>query len=139
MDRRRFVRRISVLGAVSLAGCTDLIALGSDDYDIGMSANAFLPREFTIQAGGTVIWENDGSRAHTVTAYSDRQPEGATYFASGGYDNQSDAWDAWHDHEGGNLYLGERFEHTFEVPGRHEYFCVPHERMDMTGAIIVED
>lgn len=139
MDRRRFVRRVAAMGAVSLAGCTDLVALGGGDYDVGMSANAFHPRELTVVVGETVVWENNGSRAHTVTAYDDRIPEGATYFASGGYETQDEAWDAWHSHEGGSLYSGERYEHTFDVAGRHDYFCVPHERQDMVGAIIVED
>lgn len=140
MDRRQFLATASAVGTGGLAGCTtDLRVGGSEDYDVGMSPNAYLPEEFTIEVGDTVVWKNDGSRAHTVTAYEDRLPSDATYFASGGYDSQGEAYDAWHSHEGGNLYSGQRFEHTFEVPGRHEYYCVPHERGGMIGAILVED
>lgn len=139
MERRRFVGRAGALAAVSLAGCTDLIALGADDdFDVGMSANAYQPEELTVDVGDTVVWMNNGSRAHTVTAYRNRIPEDAAYFATGGYETESDAWDAWHSHRGGNIYSGERFEHTFEVPGRYEYFCIPHERGGMIGAIEVE-
>lgn len=124
---------------MAVSGCTELVSLGREEYDIGMSANAFLPRELVVGVGETVVWKNDGSRAHTVTAYDDRIPEDAEYFASGGYNSQHAAWEAWHSHEGGNLYSGERYEHVFDIPGRYEYFCVPHERHDMAGTIVVEN
>lgn len=139
MNRRRFISAIPLAGMSGVGGCTDLVALGNDDFDIGMSANAFRPREFTVGVGETVVWKNDGSRSHTVTAYDELIPASADYFASGGYGSQSVAHEAWYAEDGGSIAPGERYEHTFTVAGRHEYYCVPHERQDMAGAIIVED
>ncbi|MCH7661482.1 MAG: halocyanin [Euryarchaeota archaeon] len=92
-----------------------------------------------IEVGDTVIWENTGSRAHTVTAYDGGQPEGAVFFATGEFDNEHDARTAWYDDRAGSIYTGDRFEHTFETPGEHDYYCVPHERGGMVGRIIVEE
>ncbi len=139
MDRRRFLRRAGGLGAVGFAGCTGLLVTDDDEFDVGMSANAFQPRELAIDIGETVVWLNNGSRAHTVTAYINHIPDDAAYFATGGYEDEATAWDAWHSYEGGNLYSGERFEHTFEVAGVHEYYCIPHEQGGMRGSIVVED
>ncbi|WP_331236509.1 cupredoxin domain-containing protein [Natronorarus salvus] len=133
MDRRAF---IAAAGAVATAGCT---ALGSDDYDVGMSAHEFLPEELAIAVGETVVWENTGSRGHTVTAYDGGIPEGAAFFATGGYGSEAEARDAWEEGGGGLISTGERFEHTFEVPGRHAYVCIPHEVGGMIGAILVEE
>lgn len=138
MDRRAFLATASVSPLSVLAGCLQLRG-ESDEYDIGMSANAFQPDELTISVGDTVTWKNDGSRAHTVTAYEGGLPEGAEFFATGGYDDETTAREAWHTEEGGNLYAGERFEHEFLTPGRHLYFCVPHEPRGMTGRIEVEE
>lgn len=137
MKRRRL---LLTGGTVALAGCTMVPRLRSEEeYDIGMSANAFLPDELTVTVGDTVIWENDGSRAHTVTAYEGGLPNDASFFASGGYDNEPEAREAWHQHEGGNIYPGERYEHTFDVPGRYPYFCIPHEPRGMLADLYVNE
>lgn len=137
MNRRSFCRVLGVGAGGSLAGCLSS-GLRDDDYDIGMSANAFLPERYTISVGETVVWGNNGSRGHTVTAY-DELPEGATYFASGGYDSNDEARHAWFEAGGqGGIEPGETFSHTFEVPGTFGYYCIPHEAAGMVGAIIVE-
>jgi Plastocyanin len=92
-----------------------------------MSQNAFLPKEYEVSVGETVVWGNNGSRGHTVTAYETTIPEAAEYFASGGYDDLEVAREDWHATGGGNISPGETYEHTFEVPGRHNYLCIPHE------------
>lgn len=145
MDRRSFLRTTgaSVVGAS--AGCVDSSpvdvggALGDDDFDVGMSANAFLPDRLEVDVGETVVWGNNGSRGHTVTAYDDAIPEEADFFASGGYQSTAAARDDWRGAGGGNLRPGETFEHTFEVAGRHHYFCIPHERGGMTGVVVVSE
>ena len=137
------MHRRALLGAIGggigtgLAGCTAIAGL-TEDHDIGMSAHAFLPDSFTVEVGDTVVWENTGSRAHTVTAYGGGQPEGATYFATGGFESEAEASDAWYDDRDGSIYTGDRFEHTFEVTGTHRYYCIPHERSGMVGRIVVE-
>lgn len=135
MYRRAY---LAGLGAAvgGLAGCT---TSGSDDgdYDIGMSANAFLPDTYEVSVGESVVWRNTSSRGHTVTAYENAIPEEAAYFASGGYDDERAARDAWIDGTGGNVAQNETYEHTFEVPGEYHYVCIPHEPGGMDGVIEV--
>jgi plastocyanin len=144
MDRRAFLRIAGAGTALSLSGCLgaadgiDLGGLSDDDFDIGMSANAFLPEEYEIPTGGTVVWGNNGSRGHTVTAYR-TIPEDAEYFASGGYDDPDTARREWFARGGGTISPGETYEHTFDTPGRYNYFCIPHESGGMIGVIVVTE
>lgn len=126
--------------ASGLAGCTEVLGSGCGDeaHDVGMTPTAFEPVELTVAVDDTVRWLNTSDRAHTVTAYDDSQPEGAAFFASGGYDSTDEAFDAWA-HQGGAIYSCEAFEHTFRTPGVHHYVCVPHERAGMVGRIVVEE
>lgn len=111
---------------------------GGDDYDVGMTASAFRPYDITVSVGDEVVWENTSTRAHTVTAYDGGLPEGAAYFATGGYESEQAARDAW-DGRNGAITSGESYRHTFEVPGTYAYFCIPHERGGMTGSVTVEE
>ena len=138
MQRRAFLAVLGSGSLAGLAGCTAIADL-TEDHDIGMSAHEFLPDSHTIELGDTMIWENTGSRAHTVTAYDGGQPEGADFFATGEFENEHEARTAWHEDRAGSIYTGDRFEHTFETPGEHDYYCVPHERGGMIGRIIVEE
>jgi plastocyanin len=36
------------------------------------------------------------------------------------------------------LQKGESYEHTFETPGTHDYYCIPHKTLGMVGRIVVE-
>ena len=139
MNRRAFLASASLVGIGGLAGCTGLLGGDDGEYDVGMSANAFLPEELTVTVGTTVVWKNTGSRAHTVTAYDGGQPDGAAFFATGDFEDQQSAVDGWYDGVEGAIYSGETFEHTFEIPGTHHYYCIPHEAGGMIGRIIVED
>ena len=136
MHRRSVLQQMGAVAMVGIAGCTGVF--GETEYDIGMSAMEFLPADFTVETGSTVTWKNDGSRAHTVTAYDDGIPDAEAYFASGGFDSESEARDAWHANKAGNFYSGERYQHTFTQPGEYYYFCIPHERGGMTGRIVVD-
>ncbi|MXR22286.1 plastocyanin/azurin family copper-binding protein [Halobacterium bonnevillei] len=148
MQRRAFLAAGASVTA-ALAGCIGP-SLSSSDYDIGMQSNAFVPDPgvegtdvptFEAAAGDTVVWANSGSRNHTVTGYDDGIPEGAEYFASGGFDNEQAARDAWANSidGGGVVKPGETYEHTFEVPGDYYYVCIPHEDAGMLGKIVVTD
>lgn len=97
----------------------------------------FDPDELPVGVGGTVIWENDSSVEHTVTAYDDEVPDDADYFASGGVGSEQAARDAYPD--GGGIPAGESYEHTFETKGTYEYFCIPHEGAGMKGVIQVSE
>lgn len=137
MDRRAFLSAAGAAATVSVSGC--LGGLSDGDFDIGMSANAYLPDEHEVSVGDTVVWGNNGSRGHTVTAYERTIPDEADYFASGGYDDLDTARDEWHATGGGNISPGETYEHTFEVLGRHNYLCIPHESGGMVGVVVVSE
>lgn len=138
MDRRAFLAASGIGVASALSGCLGR-GLSEEDFDIGMSQNAYLPEEFTASVGDTVVWGNNGSRGHTVTAYDGTIPDAAAYFSSGGYENLSAAREEWHSNGGGNISPGETYEHTFEVPGRHNYLCIPHEAVGMVGVVVVTE
>jgi plastocyanin len=95
---------------------------------------AFEPETVRVQAGGTVVWETVGAVAHSVTAYEERLPAGADYWASGGFDTESAARSNYPE---GSVGSGETYSHTFETRGEHPYFCVPHQQQ-MKGTVIVE-
>lgn len=136
MKRRRYLAVSGVAVTAGLAGCAGV--LGDEEYDVGMTADAFVPETLFVTAGTTVVWENTSARAHTVTAYENEIPEEATYFATGGYEDELTAREEWWDDYGGIMETGDRFEHTFETPGEYRYVCVPHETGGMTGRVVVE-
>ncbi|ODR82108.1 halocyanin [Haladaptatus sp. W1] len=143
MNRRAFLAGVVGATSATLAGCSSVMNMGSGsgsggDFDIGMSAMAFHPETFEVEAGTTVVWKNTGMRRHTVTAYEDGIPEDAEYFASGGYDDEQTARDAWMDGKGA-VDQGTTFEHTFTIPGNYAYFCIPHEKAGMSGTIVVKE
>ena len=145
MDRRSALATLGTGCLGVLAGCASV--LGADiDYDIGMSAAAFVPQRLRVDVGTEVVWYNNSSRGHTVTAYDAGIPEEASYFASGGFEDETAAreafWDWRDDPEGtggGMLTSGESYRHTFEVPGEYRYVCLPHEQGGMVGTIVVEE
>lgn len=152
MDRRSFLARAAASGGLAgLAGCGVFVdgGLSESDYDIGMAHNSFRPREYATAVGDTVVWGNSGSRKHTVTAcgadegdtvdFCDGRgiPADAAYFASGGYDSEAAAFEAWPG--GGGIPAGETYSHTFEVPGEYPYYCIPHEPAGMVGTVVVTE
>ena len=139
MDRRRYLVTAGTAAAVSLGGCLGLTRGEDTDFDVGMRPSAFDPGTITVATGEEVVWENTGTRGHTVTAYEAEIPDGADFFATGGYESELAAREAWTDGAGGALSNGEQFSYTFEVPGEYSYFCIPHESGGMIGKVIVED
>ena len=98
----------------------------------------FDPADITIEAGDTVVWENVGTVGHSVTAYEENIPDGADYWASGGFDNEADARSGYPDR--GDVPGGESYRYTFETVGTHDYFCIPHETVGMVGSVeVVEE
>jgi len=141
MNRRAFLGGLGAAASLGLAGCLagGTGGTGGQDYDVSMSSAAFEPSRLEVTAGETVVWLNTNSRAHTVTAYDDGIPEGAEYFASGGYDSEFAARDAYVESFGGAIGSQDTFEHTFAVPGQYDYFCIPHEKAGMVGTIVVRE
>jgi len=139
MDRRMFLAGVAGGASLGLAGCLAGGSSSPGDYDVGMSATRFEPNRIEVSVGETVVWRNTNSRAHTVTAYEAGIPDGADYFASGGYESEQAARDAFYGSFGGALDTRGEYEHTFEVPGQYDYFCVPHESGGMVGSVIVRE
>jgi plastocyanin len=105
-----------------------------------MSKNAYLPQRIDVAVGETITWVNNGSRGHSITAYEDSLPEGATYWASGGFDTEEAARTAFASADDwGNVPPGSSWSYTFETVGEHPYFCIPHERAGMVGTVVVTE
>ncbi|WP_276252897.1 cupredoxin domain-containing protein [Halomontanus rarus] len=146
MNRRAYLAALGSASAVGLAGCTALgdvgeSVFGGAEFDIGMTRNAFEPAEYETAVGEPVVWKNTSGANHTVTAYENAIPEDAAYFATGGFETEAAARDAWERSTGtrGEFTPGKTFEHTFEVPGTYHYVCVPHEKGGMVGTIVVSE
>ncbi|WP_123534856.1 plastocyanin/azurin family copper-binding protein [Halosimplex salinum] len=95
------------------------------------------PERIRVEAGTTVTFDNVGSIGHTVTAYDDGIPDDAEYFASGDFDSQDAASEAYSEDQSGNVPAGETYEYTFETEGTYEYYCIPHELNGMVGYVEV--
>lgn len=135
MNRRDILRTTgATLATVTVAGCSSGSSEGT--RTISMTEGfRYDPDAPTVSAGMTVRWVNDSDIGHTVTAYADRIPDGASYFASGGFDTELAAR---RDISTGIVDTDEQFQHTLETAGRYEYFCVPHEGSGMVGSVTVE-
>lgn len=177
MNRREFLATGAATLGTALAGCASGGGLG---YDVGMVSMAFVPSStvevsddapewispddptIRVKVGDTVVWENTGSRIHTVTAAThqhrqaekmiapteeieDREdpvpqmPEGSDFFASGDFDNEIDAVKNFFEDVsgGGAVPPGKQYAHTFRTPGWYHYYCIPHETAGMKGNVHV--
>ena len=131
MRRRQALRLFGSAGVAGLAGC---LGGSGGPKTVDMVGLEFEPRRVSVPVGGTVEWVNVSDIAHTVTAYGARLPDGAAYWASGGFEAESAART---DLEGGLIGVDGAYSHTFETAGEHPYFCVPHEGSGMTGVVAV--
>ncbi|WP_128905482.1 DUF5059 domain-containing protein [Halorubrum amylolyticum] len=107
------------------------------DHVVEIRTVAFEPAELTVSAGDTVAWTWAAGEPHNVVAYEDGTPDGAAYWATGGFDSEEAARTGWENGEGA-VQSGQSYVRTFETTGTHEYFCVPHEAAGMVGKIVVE-
>jgi plastocyanin len=85
-------------------------------FEVNITDSAFQPRELTIPAGASVLWQHIGNFPHTVTA------DDGTF-------------------NSGTLQNGDTFRRTFSEPGRYPYYCEIHGGpggSGMSGVIIVE-
>jgi plastocyanin len=138
MERRAFLRAVGPAAVAGLAGCIGGSS-GNQEYDVGMSARAYRPPQLTVEPGTTVRWLNTSKQGHTVTAYEGQLPEDAEFFASGDFESEADAREAWGNSNRGTLFEGQAYEYTFEVEGTYPYFCIPHERGGMVGTVVVSE
>ena len=117
------VALVAIAGACSPAGLT-----------VELGRREFVPATVTVAPGETITFVNESREAHTVTAYERSLPEGAPYFASGGFASEVEARAGL---AKGLLRPGETFSVTVSDPGTFRYFCMPHEQEGMTGTIVV--
>lgn len=93
--------------ALALAGCSS--APEEVRGDVGMPGVVFQPAELRAAVGQRILWANNGTLAHTVTA------------DDGAFDS-------------GHLIPGQTWAHAFAAPGTYTYHCVPHSSRGATGA-----
>ncbi len=135
VSRRGFLGAAGGTVASSYASGTERARAQENQRVIDMTDGlVFDPDDTTVAPGTTVVWENVGSIGHSVTAYEDEIPDEAEFFASGGFDGEQAARDAYPE---GEVAGGETYEHTFEVEGTYGYFCIPHETAGMVAELTV--
>jgi plastocyanin len=127
-------------GEPEMSGGPNVVSGVPDDADhvVDMNAVAYDPAELTVSVGDTVAWSHAGGEPHSVTASGSGIPEGATYWASGGFDSEEAARTGWENGEGA-VAAGQSYVHTFETAGEHAYVCIPHEAAGMEGTVVVEE
>ncbi|SDZ75075.1 Plastocyanin [Haloplanus vescus] len=127
-------------GETDLQGGPNVVEGVPDDADhvIDMNAVAFDPAELTVSVGDTVAWSHAGGEPHSVTALGDGIPDGASYWASGGFESEEAARTGWENGKGA-VASGQSYVHTFETAGEHAYVCIPHEAAGMEGTVVVEE
>ncbi len=91
-----------------------------------------------MKKGDTVAWKHVGGEADSVTAKVDAIPEGASFWASGGFESQDAAETGW-ENGNGAVQSGQSYVHTVETTGTHAYYCIPHAAAGMEGTIVVEE
>jgi len=79
--------------------------------EVLIDGSAFIPATYNIPVGAIVVWYNNDSVTHTITAR----------------DNLFDS---------GDLSPGDTFRYTFEQSGEVEYYCKIHP--SMVGKLIIE-
>ena len=87
------------------------------------SDKPFNPSPLIVKVGNTVIWRNDDFEIHTVTSSGNS----SSTFAMTDKNKELDS---------GPLNPRQNFEHTFQKPGKYDYFCMIHP--SMTGEVVVD-
>lgn len=91
------------------------------------NALRFQPATVEITVGETVEWRNFSNVPHTVTA--DPAAAGNPSFVTLPAGAQP--------FDSGLIGAGGTFSRTFDVAGRYDYFCIPHQSLGMRGTVIV--
>ena len=92
------------------------IPIGTSSPGCEVNDECFTPFVVAITSGGTVVWENNDSAAHTVTGGTPTDGPSGTFDSS-------------------LIMAGASFENTFDEAGNYDYFCMVHPWM--VGLILV--
>ncbi len=114
---RRLLRRLLQLATLSFVALLVFAPAAwaqGHEVTVRMGDNFFSPANVTVEPGTTVTWVNSGNNPHSTTSYDGLWDSGLIEGGSGG-----------------------TFSFTFEEPGTYDYFCIPHEDMDMVGSVTV--
>lgn len=133
--RRDLLKTIGATATAASLGTIAGCAASGSSSNVTMQDFGFQPRRLTIAPGTTVEWINDSDVPHTVTAYEDRIPDAADYFASGDFETERAARN---DISDGLLDPGDSYREEFETRGSYEYYCIPHESGGMVAEIVVK-
>ena len=136
MNRRQFLQRggATVIAPVT-AGCT-LLEPSIDSVHVTMvDTPRYKPRRIIVTSGTTVTWVNKSDINHTVTAYGNRIPDAAEYFASGGFESEHTART---NGDSGDFMREETFTHTFYGSGARWYFSILQESIGIIGIVQVK-
>lgn len=88
----------------------------------------FMPMTVTIQKGDTVEWINNAASLHSVTT----NPAVAQDPKDVSAPKDAKPFDS------GFMPPGAKWSYTFTVPGTYKYLCLPHEKDQMTGIVVVK-
>ena len=83
----------------------------NNEIVITMENTTYNPNDLEIEAGTTVIWENNDNITHTVSSNNNQQLNS------------------------GDLEQGDSYQYTFENTGTYNYYCQYHSSMQ--GQIVV--
>lgn len=139
MYRRTFLKTgsaVATAGVVGLASCTDGGDGGEDTPEetiVAMETEGdeyyFDPIGLFVESGETVTFRLE-SGSHSSTAYeAGNGPAEVTRIPE-----NAEAWDS-----GTLSEQGDTFDHTFDVAGTYDYFCIPHKTLEMVGRIVVDE
>ena len=82
----------------------------SAETAVSMAGNRYEPAQLSIPAGETVVWTNNDSAGHSVTAD----------------DGSFDSHPACGSLGGACMMKGQTFSMTFPTPGTYPYYCRAH-------------
>ena len=102
--------------------------LGTPQVVAMTAAFRFEPAQVTVPRGTAVLWRNDASAAHTVTADPARAGTAANVKLPSGVEP----------FDSGSLGPGESFTRQLTVAGEYRYVCRIHEASGMVGTVTVE-
>ncbi|EFJ09705.1 hypothetical protein SELMODRAFT_167855 [Selaginella moellendorffii] len=107
-----------LLGASSALAASVTVKMGGDDGSL-----AFIPKNISIGAGDTVIFENNAGFPHNIIFDEDAVPSGVNADAL----SHPDLLNA----------PGESYKVTLQTKGTYGFYCEPHQGVGMSGDISV--